>query len=179
MKFEFKTISSKELFRNPYWNYYLDRYSINDQEFDYHYVNSRGSVIIIPKLDDTKFLMVEQYRYLNKKNSIEFPGGGVKLNSNYEITAINELEEETGYTTHNLEFIGEFNPCNGITNEICRVYLATNLEKIKSQSEETEKIQLLTLTLEEINQLIKSNKIWDSMSITSLYFYVSKFTNKL
>jgi len=179
MQYEFKTISSKEIYSNPYWNYCLDRYSINDQEFDYHYVNSRGSVIIIPKLNETTFVMVEQYRYLNKKSSIEFPGGGVKPNSNYETTAKTELEEETGYTSSAFSFIGEFNPCNGITNEICQVYLATDLKKIEARNEETEKIQLLYLTLKEINQLIKSNKIWDSMSISSLYFYVSKFTDIL
>lgn len=179
MKFEIKTISSKVLYSNPYWNYCLDRYSIDSKEFDYHYVNSRGSVIVIPKLNDTTFVMVEQYRYLNKKNSIEFPGGGVQLNSDYETSAKNELEEETGYTCSDLVFIGEFNPCNGITNEICRVYLANKLNQIVSRHEETEKIKLLYLSLEEINQLIKSNKIWDSMSISSLYFYVLKFTNTL
>lgn len=179
MNSEFKTISSKEVYHNPYWDYYLDRYSIDNKEFDYHYVNSRGSVIIIPKFDDNRFLMINQYRYLNRKLSIEFPGGGVQPSSTYEQTALNELEEETGYTSSNIQYIGEFNPFKGVTNEICKVFIADKLSKINSEMDDTEKIQVLFLKFEEINELIKSNKIWDGMSISSLYFYVLKFTNKL
>ncbi len=179
MNKKFKTISSKELHHNPYWNYYLDRYSINEKEFDYYYVGSHGSVIVIPILENGKYVMIEQFRYLNNKSSIEFPGGGVQVNSTYEDSARTELEEETGFTSEDIEYIGEFNPCNGITNEICKVFLAKNLRRVKSNSEETESIQVETYTLEEINQMIKSNKIWDGMSITSLYFYVSKYTNML
>lgn len=179
MNFEFKTISSKEVFLNPYWDYYLDRYSIDNKEFDYHYVRSRGSVIIIPKLNDGNYLMINQYRYLNKKFSLEFPGGGVKENLSYDQSAIEELEEETGYTSDSITFIGDFNPCNGITNEICKVFLAENLKLKQSKSDLTEKIQVESFSLEQINKMIISNKIWDGMSITSLYMYVSKFSIKL
>lgn len=179
MNFEFKTISSKEVFHNPYWDYYLDRYSIDNEECDYHYVRSRGSVIIIPKLDDNNYIMINQYRYLNKKFSLEFPGGGVEPNLNFYQTAKKELEEETGFTSNSITCIGEFNPCKGITNEICKVFLADKLELIKSKSDRTEKIKVQSFSLEQINQMVISNKIWDGMSITSLYFYVSKFSIKL
>lgn len=175
----FKTISSKELFHNPYWDYYLDKYSINNKEFDYHYVRSRGSVIIIPQMIDGNFLMINQYRYLNKRSSIEFPGGGLEPDMSYEKAAIKELAEETGYSCKKLEYVGEFNPFNGVTDEICRVFLASELEKVNASSDETEKIQVMYCSLDEINQLIKSNKIWDGMSISSLYIYLSKYKNLL
>lgn len=177
MHSKFKTISSKELYHNPYWDYYLDRYSIDNREFDYHYVRSRGSVMIIPLLDNGNLLLIEQYRYLNNRPSIELPGGGVGPNTDYKSAAAKELEEETGYIANDLEFIGEFNPCNGITNEICKVYIARNLVKVTQKNEETEEIQVLNYNINDIEQLIKSNKIWDGMSISSLYIYLSQYKN--
>lgn len=179
MSNKFKTISSKELYHNPYWDYYLDRYSIDNREFDYHYVHSRGSVIIIPILEDGNLLMINQYRYLNKRYSTEFPGGGVEPNASFETTAVKELIEETGYSCKKFEYIGEFNPFKGVTGEICKIFVARDLVKVVSNNEDTEKIEVLSLSLNEINQLIKSNKIWDGMSISSLYIYLSKYKNLL
>lgn len=178
MNKDYTTISSKVLFENPYWKYCLDTYTIDNRNFEYHYVNSNGSVIIIPKLSENLFLLTKQFRYLNSKESIEFPGGGVPLGLSYESAAIKELEEETGFTTNDLTYIGEFNPFNGVTNEICKVFEARNLRKIEAKPDLTEKISIIELELNEINNLISSNKIWDGMSITSLYIYVTK-TNGL
>jgi ADP-ribose pyrophosphatase len=174
----FSKKSSKIIHQNPYWNYKLDEYIIPSGDMrDYYYADSRGSSIIIPKIDDKHFILIEQYRYLNQKISIEFPGGGLIPNISYPENALKELEEETGYKTdiNSLTLIGEFNPCIGMTNEICKVYIAENLQQTIQQPDEEEEIKILVLNPDEINSMIKSNKIWSGMSISSWFFYVSKF----
>jgi len=168
-------ISEETIYSNNWWEYRKDLFEIPGiNKGEYHYVYSRGSSMVIPLFDDGKILFVNQYRYLNDMFSIELPCGGVQKGYNYEQTALKELEEETGYTSKNIEFIGEFNPFNGVTNEYCRVYLAENLEKCISKPDLTEEFEIITLSLEEIYNYIIQNKIWDGMTLASLLLYEKK-----
>ncbi|MCI0717238.1 MAG: NUDIX hydrolase [Chlorobi bacterium] len=123
-----KKVSSETKFTNKWWSYKVDKYLYpNGSGGEYHYAFTFGSVFIVPVTDKGKILMVKQYRYLNDRLSIEFPGGGVKQKDNYDFEARKELIEETGFDGE-LKYIGEFNPYNGVTNEMCRVYIAKGLK---------------------------------------------------
>ena len=74
-----KKITSEVKFKNPWWTYIVDKYLIDEaREGEYHYCHTEGSAFVIPVMDDGRILMVNQYRYLNDMESLEFPGGGVK-----------------------------------------------------------------------------------------------------
>lgn len=76
--FPLRRISTVQLARNPYWEYWLDTYSLRDgREQPYYFVHTRGSVMIIPITEDGSLVMVRQFRYLWQRESIEFPGGGI------------------------------------------------------------------------------------------------------
>ena len=86
--------------------------------------------MVIPFITEEKVVCVKQYQYLNENFSIEFLCGSVLENDDYFITAKKELEEETGYTSNNIEPIGAFNPYNEVTDEICKVFVARDLKKM-------------------------------------------------
>jgi ADP-ribose pyrophosphatase len=123
--------------------------------------------MVIPFMDDGKVLMVKQYRYLAGKTSIEFPCGSVKDGSSYDETAWMELSEETGYSAGRLFQAGEFNPYNGITDEMCHVYIARELQHVGGTPDETEEFELVSLTPAELERSIASGEIWDGMSIAA------------
>jgi ADP-ribose pyrophosphatase len=163
-----KKLSSETKFINNWWSYKVDKYLFPDgKQGEYHYAFTYGSVFIVPLTSDGKILMVNQYRYLNDRFSIEFPGGGVKKEDNHDYEARKELIEETGFDGK-LEKIGLFNPYNGVTNEICKVYIARELkpsnEFIKDNSEEFE---LRSYTADEIEKMIYDNEIYDGMTLAS------------
>ncbi len=161
-------ISSKTKYKNPWWEYRLDEYQMPSGNIgEYHYVYTRGSTFVIPMLSDGRFVMTKQYRYLVQKESIEFPGGGLAEGLSPEENAKNELKEEAGFWANNLRMIGEFNPYNGVTNEMCKVFFANNLEKLDSCPEESEEFEILFLKKEEIVEKIKKGEIWDGMSLAA------------
>ena len=169
---EQKTISNKLIDKNPYWEYHIDEYALsNGKIYNYYFVNTPGSTFVIPKNDKNNYILTKQYRYLNKRFSIEFPGGGQKSDLSSLQNAINELSEETGYFPKNITKIGEFNPFNGVTNEICSVYLATDLELKQQNLDETEQIEIIELTDNQINQMISSGEIWDGMTLAAWAIY--------
>jgi ADP-ribose pyrophosphatase len=163
-----KQLSSKIIIKNPWWMYKLDEFQIpNGIKGEYHYVHTNGASMIIPMTNDGKIILVNQYRYLCDKESIEFPCGGVKEGKSYEEMAHIELEEETGFRSNDLEHIAEFNPYNGVTNEICKVFIAKELVQSKAIPDSTEEFEILYKTPNEVEELIRSNIIWDGMTIAA------------
>ena len=164
----YKSISQKVIYRNPWWRYCCDRIELpSGKSGEYHYVLTNGSSMVIPETADAKLLLVQQYRYTGKRDSIEFPCGGVKEGAGYDETAKQELIEETGFLPGELKPIGGFNPCNGLVDEICRVYIARDLPHVGSRPDDTEHFELLYLAVEEVDTLIRDGTIWDGMTIAA------------
>ena len=111
--------------------------------------------------------MVEQYRYLNRRHSLEFPGGGVRRGSTSEQAAANELQEEAGLQCDTLHKLGEFNPCNGITDEICTVYMAKDPVTVESSPDITEQISSIVLDADTLLRYIREGRIWDGASLSA------------
>ena len=170
-----KTLSRSFRFRNPWWSYGYDSVLLpNGKEGEYHYVHSLGSACVIPVLDDGRILLVNQYRYLGNRESLEFPCGAVKEGSSHDATAWHELAEETGYSAVTLLQVGAFNPYNGVTDEICQVYLARDLRHVGAMPDETEQFELVRLSAEEVDGRIREGLIWDGMSIAAWHLVRSR-----
>ncbi len=163
-----KKLLTEIKFSNYWWSYRVDKYLLPDgKEGEYHYAFTYGSAFIVPVDQDGKILMVKQYRYLNDRFSIEFPGGGVKKENNHDAEARKELIEETGFDGE-LEYAGMFNPYNGVTNEICKVYIARNLKPSKAyKKDDSEEFEMFTYTPGEIDEMIANNEIYDGMTLAS------------
>ena len=163
-----KKLSEAVVATNPWWTYRRDRCLLpGGTEGEYHYVHTGGSSMVLPQGADGRILLVNQYRYLMSRESLEFPCGSVKSGSTHERTAREELIEETGYSAGTLRAIGAFNPYNGVTDEMCRVYLGTGLRHVGSAPEESEEFELLWLSPQEIEIRIRDGSLWDGMTIAA------------
>lgn len=157
---------------NPWWSYRCDEVELpSGRHGEYHYVHTHGSVMIIPLDGYGRVLLTEQYRYLNDRTSLEFPGGGMEENVAPYDMAMQELAEEAGYTTAELIPIGSFNPYNGVTDEICHVFVAMGLSPVESNPDETEEFRVHWLVESEMPSLIRNGDIWDGMSLASWNLY--------
>lgn len=165
---KWKKLKTEQKFSNYWWSYRVDNYLLPDgSEGEYHYAFTYGSVFIIPVTESGNIIMVEQFRYLNDRFSIEFPGGGVKKEDGHDEQAVKELVEETGFNGK-LVYAGMFNPYNGVTNEICKVYIARNLTPSSEyKKDNSEEFILHEFTPEKIEEMIRSNEIYDGMTLAS------------
>ncbi|MFZ1288923.1 MAG: NUDIX hydrolase [Melioribacteraceae bacterium] len=160
-------ISENILFQNKHWTYKLDQFEIEGvTRSEYHYVHSPGSTMIIPQLDKNTILLVNQFRYLNQKESLEFPCGSIENGLSKKKNALKELREETGMTG-NLKFVGEFSPYTGVSNEMCSVFIATDLTKSPLPSDLTEEFELLEISIENFESKISKNIIWDGLTLSA------------
>lgn len=165
-----KTLGTEIIHRNPWWTYKKDRFEIPDQHNgEYYYAETYGSCMVVPVNRDGQLIMVNQYRYLGGRESLEFPSGGVKAEQSFLAAAHAELQEETLHEAGSMELLGEFNPCNGITKEMCQVFLATDLKPITTEVSQdiTEEFEIVFHSPDEIDQMIKNQQIWDGMTFAA------------
>jgi ADP-ribose pyrophosphatase len=173
---ELRQLSHSIKHENPYWQYGFDVYAKPDgSEGEYHYVHTPGSVMIVPRFPDDTFLLTKQYRYLNQRVSLEFPGGGIQLPYMPEQQAQRELQEESGFAGA-LTLLGVFNPCNGITDELSHAFLATNLvpapgDAVPDDSEEFERVRL---SRQEIFVSIRLGELWDGMTLAAWQLFLAQ-----
>jgi ADP-ribose pyrophosphatase len=164
-----RTLSQETLAENPYWSYLRDHYTLRDGQLGtYYYVHTPGSVIVVPLIDAKTVLLVRQYRYLNRRESLEFPGGGQKIDQSALAAAQAELQEETSYTAKQWQPLGTFNPCKGITDELSSVFLATDLDCIPRTVEDPfEVTEVERYSLGDMDGLIAKGEIWCGMTIAA------------
>ncbi len=162
-----ETLASRTLFKNPYWEYRLDDYTLPDGTAgEYHYVHSHGAALVMPVHQDGSLVLVKQFRYLWKKESIEFSCGGVK-NDDYLGSAKNELAEEAHLAASGWAQVAEFNPFNGATDEVCKVYLATGLTVTSRARDASEEFEIIRMSVGEFDEVVDRGEIWDGMTLAA------------
>jgi ADP-ribose pyrophosphatase len=163
-----KTLSTSLLFENRWWRYRKDLFELpSGRTGEYHFVETRGSAMLLPLRPDGRIVLVNQYRYLHDRESLEFPCGSVGVGDDHLSTARKELAEEAGLAASGLVPIGEFNPYNGVAREICRVFLATGLSATAAHPDETEEFEIVPLLPREIDDRIADGTIWDGMTMAA------------
>ncbi len=168
MSKKWKALSSDKAHVNDFWTYFIDKFEMpNGNTGEYHYISTNGSSLVVPFTKDGSVILVNQYRYLNKKDSIEFPCGGIEDGLSPSENAQKELREETGYSAEYLKYIGEFSPYTGVSTEICSVFIAKELIEKPLQSDNTEDCERILISPDEIDRMICDGEIWDGMSIAA------------
>ncbi len=163
-----KTLSEEVFFKTPWTTFMHKEFELpTGKQGHYWYVHTKGSAFVIPLLPDGRVLMGHQYRYLVDRMSYEFAGGSVKEGTTYDDAAKEELEEELGYVADDMQQVGEFIPMNGVTDEVCKVYVAKGLTKKEQNLEETEQIEEVAFTPQEFDQMIMEGKVDDGMTLAA------------
>lgn len=169
-----KKLSSEIKVKHRWWTYRFDRCLWpNGKEGEYHLIESADCVIIVPKMDNGKFLMVRQFRYPHMRESLEFPCGSCRSDDAVEepiSAALRELAEEGGVTGI-LEQIGVFAPANAVLSQSCFVFQATELASQEKKPDASEEFEKVYLSAEDIEQKIRSGEIWDGCSLAAWTFF--------
>lgn len=164
-KFEEKTIRTEKIYDGKVVKLQMDDVILPDgKTAKRELIKHPGAVGIIPITKDKKIIFVEQYRKPLEASLVEIPAGKLEPGEKPEITAVRELEEETGYTTNALQFIASFYTSPGFADELMHLYLTDQLEPLteKVAGDDDEFVELLELTLDEAKQYVKDHRIHDA-----------------
>lgn len=129
-----------------------------------------GAAAVVAFLDDETILLVRQFRAALNDILLEIPAGKLEIGEDPKVCATRELEEETGYKSENIEYLGTIATGAGFTDERIHIYKATNLYKGTKGGDEDEFIEIESFKLSEIKEMIKSGKIIDTKTISAFMY---------
>jgi len=123
---------------------------------------------IIPIGEDGRILMIDHYRVITGRRGWELPAGRVDPGESVEETARRELLEETGYSASVWATLAEYHPSNGSSTQVFHVKIARDLTRRSEPTDRNETMGLRWFDTQEIRQLVRTNEIYDGLSLTAL-----------
>jgi ADP-ribose pyrophosphatase len=158
----------------------LDRVRFPDGSIgELEMIRHPGASAIVPVLSepggsDPQLLLIRQYRYAAERYVYEIPAGRLEAGEAPEVCARRELREETGCTASTMEHVFTMFTTPGFTDEKIHVFLASGLTRGEHAREGDEFIELVTLSLTKVLEMIERNEIEDAKTALAV-LYVAGF----
>lgn len=131
-----------------------------------------GGAVVLPLKSDGKIVLITQYRYPHNEVLLELPAGKLEKGEDPFLCASRELTEETGYTSNKIFKLGKIYTTPGFCDEVLHIYLAEDLISGDHAREEGEEgMEIVELTLREVEEKIRNGEIFDAKTISAIYFY--------
>ena len=170
MAFIEDTIESKIVYEGPIFK--IRKHKVNSVagESVRDVLEHSGGVVMIAVTDDGKILMEEQFRKPLDKVILELPAGKLEPGEDPKEAALRELAEETGYRAGSIEHIVTYTPTCGYSNEYLYVYVCKELTPGETNLDDTESIDVVEYTADELIEMIMNKKIIDSKTLVGILF---------
>lgn len=165
-----KTLTSKEVYRNPWMRVREDKVIRPDgKEGIYGVVETRVATGVCALTDKGEVVLVGQYRYATERYSWEIVEGGADLGEPPLEAIQRELQEEAGLKAeHWTPLSHELQLTNCISSEMGYIFMAEGLSEVEPDPEETEVLQIRFEPLEKCLEMIEEGEITDAISIMGL-----------
>jgi ADP-ribose pyrophosphatase len=169
---EYKRIRQELMYQGKVVGFYKDILKLpNGNVVEWDLVKHPGAAAIIPVMDDGRIILVEQFRNALGKKTFEIPAGGIEKGETAFACVSREIEEETGYYAHQIEFLIKVVTAIGFCDETIPIYVAKNLQKTAQHLDEDEEIDLKIVTMSEAIDMIMNGTIVDSKTVSGILAY--------
>lgn len=129
-----------------------------------------GAVAIVPLTQERELVLVEQWRRVIGKITLELPAGIIDPGETPEETAQRELQEEVGYKAGVLRRLGSYYSSPGVYTEEVHLFVARELQKSVLQGEDTDEIDTRVVSFEEALAWIKDGTICDAKTALGILY---------
>jgi ADP-ribose pyrophosphatase len=130
-----------------------------------------GAVVLVPVTANQELVFVKQWRRALEKQMIELPAGTLEHQEPAADCAQRELREETGYRAGQIIPMGGFYSAPGFCTEYLHLFLALDLIPDPLPADDDEGIDLLLLSLDQVDEMIESGEICDAKTIAGVHRY--------
>lgn len=173
MSHVFETLSSEPIYRGNIFALRADEVAMPDgrgarREVVEHY----GAAVIVAVHDDETVVLIHQYRHPVGKRLWELPAGLLDVPGEPVLeTAKRELVEETGLVAARWRTLVDVAASPGMTDEVARVFLATELSEVDrpEASEEEADLAIHRIPLDEALEMAMSSRIINGSAVGGLF----------
>ena len=165
-----KTESSRIVYRNSWIQVREDQVIRPDgQPGIYGVIEIRPSVGMVAINDRDEIVLVGQWRYAPNRYSLEIPRGGSQPEETDMLAvAKRELAEEAGVMAANWRSLGEVDVCNGVTDDVQSLFLATGLWATEMNLDPEEDITVHWEPFDRAVQMALDGRISEVCSVAAI-----------
>ncbi len=128
-------------------------------------VRHPGGVGVVALTDSGKIALVRQYRTALDRVTVEIPAGKLEPGEDPLEAAKRELREETGFEAGRIAYLTSIAPSPGYTDEIIRLYFATQLSFVGADPDDDEFINVDLVDVTELIDAVLDGKIEDAKTV--------------
>ncbi len=139
----------------------------NNKQVNFTTIKHPGAVVIIPINSQGHIVLVNQYRPAIKQWILEFPAGTLEPNEDVFECAKRELAEEVNSKADSWQSLGELLPVPSFCDEIQYLFVATDLTPTIGELDDDEIIEVVTLSVQQVEQKIAQNEIQDNKTLAA------------
>ncbi len=167
-----KKIASKKVFEDRWFKARADACQFPDGRIiDPYYVvelpNWANAVVVTP---NNEIVLVKQYRYPVDAVTLELPGGVINEGEDPMIAALRETQEETGYSSDQIQLICKTAPNPAINDNTAYFYLIENaVPTAQTNPDFFEDIEVVLYSKNDFIQLLQQNKIMHGVQLGPIY----------
>jgi ADP-ribose diphosphatase len=170
---DWKLLHSEIVLQNDWFAVRADRCEMPNGRIvePFFVIESQSYVNIVPVTAVGEILFVRLYRHGLGQTLLETPGGLIDAGESALAAAERELLEETGYSCATIQSIGSGAPDPARLSCTAHYFLATGVVPSAAPCwDETEEMELLTLPIPQVKQMLFAGEFVDSVQQSALFF---------
>ncbi len=168
-----KKLASQQIYQGHAVNMRVDTVEKASGKKTTRDVVEHSDCVAVVALDERdNVLLVRQFRHAVDKFLLEIPAGGIDPGEEPIDSVRRELQEEIGYFPQKIDKLGGFYSIPGYGTEYLHCFLATALVPSRLIAEDTDDIELVRISPDQIPRFIASGEICDAKSIAALLMFL-------
>jgi len=168
-----KKLATQQIYRGRAVNIRVDTVEkANGIKTTREVVEHSACIAVVALDEQDKVLLVRQFRHPVDRFLLEIPAGGIDPGEEPIGSVRRELQEEIGYFPRKIDTLGGFYAIPGYGTEYLHCFVATDLVPSRLVAEDTDDIELVRVSPDEIPRLIASGEICDAKSIAALLMFL-------
>lgn len=169
MTFEEKILESEVLYEGKILKLRRDKVtSVNGGTSFREIIEHSDGVVMAAITDESKMVMVSQYRISVGHIVFEAPAGKMEDGEDLISTCRRELKEETGYTPTEIQYLGGYYSSCGYCTEKIHVYLCTGLTPGETDFDDNEALEIEEMPLEDLYRKVLAGEIEDAKTALAI-----------
>ena len=134
------------------------------------YIRHPGAVVVLAILDDGSVLLERQFRYPLGRVFIELPAGKIDPGEDVLACAKRELQEETGYTASDWQFVTTIHNAIAYSDEHLDLFIARGLTAGPAKLDDGEFLETFSASLPDMLQMVRDGRITDVKTIIGAFW---------
>jgi 8-oxo-dGTP pyrophosphatase MutT (NUDIX family) len=152
--------------------------SVSGEVFERSYVSTPGAVACVAITEAREIILVRQYRATFDDMVLEIPAGMRDIEGEApEVTAVRELQEESGYVAAEVVYMASMLSSPGVTDSTVQIFFATGLKRGEAQPHgpEEDSMELVVVPFSEALAMIDDGRLQDSKSVFGILLAAQRY----